>query len=114
MQKKQTNSIKRAKRIRKKIRATSSLPRLCLYRSNIHIQAQVIDDTIGKTLIGLSEKSLGIKGTKTEKAKALGLALAKVALEKKITAVVLDKGSYKYHGRVKAFAEGAREGGLQF
>lgn len=111
---KHTNSIKREKRIRNKIRATGSLPRLSINRSSAHISAQIIDDIMGKTLLGLSEKSLQIKGTKTEKAKALGIALAKAAKEKKVTAVVFDKGAYRYHGRVKAVAEGAREGGLQF
>lgn len=114
MNKKQINAVKRAKRIRSKIRATGSLPRLSVHRSNTHISVQVIDDIMGKTLLGLSEKSLQAKGTKTEKAKALGLALAKAAQEKKISVVIFDKGAYRYHGRVKAFAEGAREGGLQF
>lgn len=102
-------------RVSRKVRGTTDRPRLSVFRSNDYIYAQVIDDTIGKTLVGLSEKTLGkAAGTKTEKAKALGIALAKAAVEKKITQVIFDKGAYKYHGRVKAVAEGAREGGLQF
>ncbi len=77
--------------------------------------AQIIDDAKRATLVGVSEKALEKPtGSKTEKAKALGLALAKAAVSKKIKEVVFDKGSYRYHGRVKALAEGAREGGLQF
>lgn len=98
-----------------KVRGTAEKPRLSVFRSNDAIYAQIIDDTIGKTIIGVSEKLLGsTKGTKTENAKALGATLAQKAGEKKITSVVFDKGSYKYHGRVKALAEGAREGGLEF
>ncbi len=80
----------------------------------MYVSAQVIDDKMGKTLFGISEKTLSVKGTKTEKAKALGVALAKIALDKQVKSVIFDKGSYRYHGRVKAFAEGAREGGLIF
>lgn len=91
------------------------MPRLSVFRSNEYIYAQIIDDTMGKTIVGVSEKALGkTKGNKTEKAKELGVQIAKLAVEKKIKSVVFDKGSYKYHGRVKALAEGAREGGLQF
>ena len=112
-----TRSSKQQRKIRisSKVRGTTDRPRLSIFRSNEYIYAQVIDDTMGKTLVGLSEKSLGkVPGNKTERAKALGMQLAKVAAEKKIKQVVFDKGSYRYHGRVQAVAEGAREGGLEF
>ena len=110
-----TQKSKRTTRIRKNIKGVSDRPRLSIYRSNAFIYAQIIDDAKGTTLIGVSEKNLcKATGNKTEKAKALGVAMAKEALSKKIKAVVFDKGSYKFHGRVKAFAEGAREGGLDF
>lgn len=103
-------------RIRAKINGDDKKPRLSVFRSNKFLYAQVIDDTRGQTLIGVSEKNLKLKeGLKRlEKSKELGLLLAKKALDKKIKKVVFDRGSYKYHGRVKAFADGAREGGLDF
>jgi large subunit ribosomal protein L18 len=106
----------RQKRIRSKIRMNVERPRLSVFRSNKYIYAQIIDDTKNKTLVGVSEKELSAKQkvTRTEKAKELGIAIAKKATTKKISKVVFDKGSYKYHGRVKALAEGAREGGLKF
>lgn len=111
-----TNARQQRKtRISSKVRGTMERPRLSIYRSNTSIYAQIIDDTKGKTIVGISEKELGkTKGTKTDKAQALGLALAKKAVEKKVKHVVFDKGAYKYHGRVKALANGAREGGLEF
>jgi large subunit ribosomal protein L18 len=109
---KNANKIRRQQRIRRKIRSTSSALRLTVYRSNKHIYAQIIDDAAHRTLLSAFEKEG--KGTKTERAKTVGLALAKAASAKKIKAVVFDKGSYAYHGRVKALAEGAREGGLTF
>ena len=106
---------RRSARIRSKIQGTQDRLRLSIDRSNTNIFAQVIDDTKGKTIFGLSLKSLEkVSGTKSEKAKALGIKFAEEAKKHKITKVVFDKGSYKYHGRVKAFAEGAREGGLEF
>lgn len=105
--------IQRQQRIRRKIRSTSTLPRLSVFRSNQHIYAQIIDDGKGITMLSVAEKNEG-KGTKIERAKVVGLELGKLAAEKKIKQVVFDKGSYAYHGRVKALAEGAREGGLQF
>lgn len=102
-------------RIRGKIEGTKERPRLSISRSNENIYVQVIDDTAGKTVFGLSLKSLEkVTGTKSEKAKALGMKFAEEAKKHKISKVVFDKGSYKYHGRVRAFAEGAREGGLEF
>ena len=108
-------TMQRKLRISRKVRGTSEKPRLSVFRSNDHVYAQIIDDTMGQTLVGVSEKALGkITGNKTEKAKALGIEIAKAAVSKKIKAVVFDKGSYRYHGRIKALAEGAREGGLSF
>jgi len=103
----------RQERTRAKVRSISSLPRLSVFRSNSHIYAQIIDDTAHTTLVSVMEKK-DITGTKTERARIIGGEIAKVALDKKIKKVVFDKGSYAYHGRVKALAEGAREGGLEF
>jgi large subunit ribosomal protein L18 len=100
-------------RIRKKVYNVTDRPRLSVYRSNQYCYAQVIDKN-GNTIVGISEKVLDTKGAPIERAKALGAAIAKKALDKKVTAVVFDKGRFAYHGRVKAIAEGAREGGLQF
>ncbi len=107
---------KRAMRTRKKLSHDLEKPRLTVFRSLKYIYAQVIDDKKAVTLVSVSEKDLGDtkKGSNTEKAKNLGIILGKKALEKKITAVRFDKGSYRYHGRVKAFADGARDGGLTF
>lgn len=93
---------------------TAVRPRLCVFRSNKYIYAQLIDDKQQKTIVGVLEKELvkEDKTTKVIRAQALGELLAKKAKEHKITAVVFDRGSYKYHGRVKAVAEGARKGGL--
>lgn len=103
------------KRSRAKMHGTSAMPRLSVHRSNKYISAQLIDDDKAVTILGVSEKLLeNTKGTKGEKAKALGLLIAKKALEAKVKTVVFDRGAYRYHGRVRAFAEGAREGGLQF
>lgn len=90
--------------------------RLSVFRSNKYIYAQIIDDQAGKTLAAVSHRDLkeGFKGTKTEKAKEIGKILAKKAIEKKVSEVFFDRGKCKYHGRVRALAEGAREGGLKF
>lgn len=101
----------REARTRKKARFVSAYPRLSVFRSNKHIYAQIIDDTMHKTLVSVSENEKA-SGTKTDRAREIGKEIAKVALEKKIKQVAFDKGSYAYHGRVKALAEGAREGGL--
>jgi len=103
-------------RIRSKVQGVSERPRLSVYRSNKYIYAQIINDEKGETLIGISEKELPGKEkiNKTEKAKNLGKIIAKKAIAKKIKKVVFDRGNYAYHGRVKALAEGAREGGLEF
>lgn len=107
--------IQRIKRIRGKISGTKEKPRLCVFRSNKFLDAQIIDDMAKKTLVSILEKKItNLKGTKVEKAKAIGLSIAELAKANKITKVVFDKRSYRYHGRVKAFATGAREGGLEF
>lgn len=110
------NKLRRKIRTRSKTKGTVQKPRLSVFRSNQYIYAQVIDDEKGKTIIGVSEKDLPKKEkvNKTVKAKELGAVLAKKAIAKKVQNVVFDKGSYAYHGRIKAFAEGAREGGLKF
>lgn len=106
----------RQKRIRSKTAGTAQKPRLSVFRSNKSIYAQVIDDKKHATIVGAwqGELSTKEKSKKIDKAKELGLLIAKKALSKKISKVVFDRGSYKYHGRVKAVAEGAREGGLKF
>ena len=104
----------RHKRIRAKISGTTERPRLSVFRSNKHIFLQLIDDSSQKTLASASDLKIKKRGTKTEIAKEVGEELAKLAKAKKIKKVVFDRGGYKYHGRVKASAEGAREGGLNF
>ena len=108
--------IKRHKRVRAKISGTPERPRLNVFRSETNIYAQIIDDTKGITLVSASslEKGFECDGTKTDAAKKVGEAVAERAKAKGIEAVVFDRGGYLYHGRVKALAEGAREGGLQF
>lgn len=89
--------------------------RLSVARSNQHMQAQLINDSKGVTVVGVSEANLTEKAkTKIERARQLGKLLAEEAKKRKVTKVVFDKGEYRYHGRVKALAEGAREGGLKF
>lgn len=103
--------------IRKKITGSAERPRLCVFRSNKEIYAQVVDDVSGKTITGRASTSKDLAsggGTKTEKSRRLGMAIAKVAKEKGIESVVFDRNGFQYHGRVKALAEGAREGGLKF
>ena len=106
-------------RVRKKISGTPEAPRLSVYRSNKHIQAQIIDDTTGNTLAAASTLDAQIKGelndkTKTEASKLVGKLIGQRALEKGVTKVVFDRGGYLYTGRVAAVAEGAREAGLDF
>lgn len=104
---------RRRKRIRGKIFGTKKRPRLSVFRAGKHIYAQLIDDERGETLASASD--LGLKeGTKMEKALVAGEELAKRALKLKIGRAVFDRGGYKYHGRVRAVAEGARKGGLEF
>lgn len=113
------NRIKkqRAGRVRAKVFGTPTRPRLAVFRSNKGIYAQLIDDVHGKTITYASARDLGApekKRKKTEQATLVGAELAKRALEAKIKSVVFDRRHYRYHGRVKAFADGARKGGLVF
>lgn len=110
---KETNRLKRHKRIRAKVKGTDKRPRLVVYKSLKYTYAQLIDDDSRKVLMSVSDAKIKVKGTKSEKAKKLGTELAEKAKEKKIEAVVFDRNGYKYHGRVKAVADGAREGGLK-
>lgn len=99
---------------KKRIFKTKERPRLCVFRSNKHIYAQIIDDEKGITLVSASDLELKSKKNRIETAFEVGKLIAKKALEKKIEKVVFDRSRYKYHGRVKSLAEGAREGGLKF
>jgi len=99
-------------RIRKKISGTAALPRLSVFRSNKQIYAQIIDDINGETICMASSKDADNAGNKVEQAKEVGKLLASKAKSKDIETVVFDRSGYLYHGRVKAVAEGAREGGL--
>ena len=132
MLKKQEKKIRRHKRVRAKVFGTNKIPRLCVFRSNKSIYAQVIDDEKGATIVEAQEKEIKkpdagdrkgppatplaqpMRAGKTALAYAVGKLVAEKALEKKIKKIVFDRGGYKYHGRVKALAEGARDAGLKF
>lgn len=103
-------------RVRGKISGIAAVPRISVFRSNKYITAQIIDDQKGITLLQISEKDLGVKEklNKTQKATILGKKLAFLAKEKNIKKAVFDRGGYKYHGRVKALADGLRSEGLKF
>ena len=108
--------IKRHNRVRGKISGTAEMPRLCVFRSENNIYAQIIDDVAGNTLVAASTVEKGFEGNggNIEAAKKIGALVADRALKKGIEEVVFDSGGYIYHGRVMALAEGAREGGLKF
>ena|SRR6185436_5055667 len=111
--------VRRHQRVRGTVSGTEARPRLNVFRSLTHIYAQVIDDSSGKTLVSASTVDAELKTQvagkkKTEQAKLVGATLAERAKAKGVKAVVFDRGGYKYHGRVKALADGAREGGLEF
>jgi large subunit ribosomal protein L18 len=114
------NKQKRAKReirrtrVRSRVSGGAERPRLSVFRANRHIYGQLIDDATGKTLVSASSLEIKSKAKKSELATEVGKLVAKKALEKGLKAVVFDRGGYAYHGRVKALAEGAREGGLIF
>ena len=119
-QKKIQKKIRRKKRSKRKIFGTTERPRLCVYRSLKHVYAQIIDDTSGKSLVFTSslsaevrQKRAGLKG-KCAVGKEVGILLAEKAKQAKITKIVFDRAGFLYHGRVKAVADGAREGGLEF
>lgn len=114
---KQVIRFKRKKRISSRIEGTATKPRLSVFRSNCHIYVQLIDDNAGQTLVAgstLEEELKGKLGGNIEGAKTLGKLVAKRALAKKIDQVVFDRSGYLYHGRIKALADAAREGGLKF
>ena len=106
--------IRIKRRVRGKISGSAELPRLSVYKSNKEIYAQLIDDQEGKTLASASSRTLNAKGTKTEISAAVGKAIAEKAIAAGIESVVFDRNGFVYHGRVKAVADGAREGGLKF
>ncbi len=119
---------RRHKRVRAKIIGTAKVPRLCVFRSSTHIYVQLIDDDKGKTILSVSDKEIKKPKTKNLKEKKekkirtgkiavayeIGKMLAEKALKNKVAKIVFDRGGYKYHGRVKAIAEGARDAGLVF
>ncbi len=106
----------RRRRVRAKVSGTAGRPRLSVFRSNAHLYAQLIDDESGKTLCAASDVDVSTKGAAATVASAreVGALLAKKAVEAGIKTAVFDRGGYKYHGQVKALADGAREGGLAF
>ena len=107
---------RRHKRVRTKISGTAECPRLCVYKSNTNLYAQIIDDVAGNTIVSVStlDKDVKTKHANKEAAKDIGTLIAKKAAEKKIKTVVFDRGGYIYHGVVKELAEAAREAGLEF
>ena len=109
-----TSKLSRQSRIRANIHGTTERPRLSVHVSNMHVSAQIINDDTHTTLAAASTVGQKMTGTMTEKAAAIGEQLAKAAAKQKVTAVVFDRGSKQYHGRVKALAEAARKNGLEF
>ncbi len=116
MSKRLTGRLRRKLRIRKRVSGTAERPRLSVFRSARHIYAQAIDDTAGRTLAFASsrEASLAAEGKKTDKARSVGRALAERLKAQGVEQVVFDRNGYRYHGRVKAVADAAREAGLDF
>jgi large subunit ribosomal protein L18 len=104
---------RRKSKIRNRVIGTNERPRLSVYRTNQHIYAQIVDDSNSQTIVATSDVKLE-KGTKSEKAKLVGEKLAKLAQTKKITKVVFDRNGFKFHGRIKELAQGAKDGGLIF
>jgi len=116
---KQLARVRRQARVRDQVRGTDARPRLCVFRSNKHIYAQVVSDQTGRTLAAASTMTPALKGqlTKTgnrDAAKQVGALIARVCQERGIHSVVFDRNGFRYHGRVQALADAAREGGLQF
>jgi len=116
--KKNAMRLRRKAAIRKRLKGTAERPRLVVFRSLNHIYAQIIDDVVGKTLISMSSRAKGVEFTpsqkKTERSFEVGVKLGEVALAAGITKVAFDRAGYKYHGRIKALADGARKAGLDF
>lgn len=113
MLQKQLNRLRRKARVRSQISGTAEIPRLSVFRSGTHIYAQLIDDVAGKTLASSNDLKAK-KAPKIKKASSVGAEIAKAAKDLKISKVVFDRGGFLYQGRVKALADAAREGGLQF
>ena len=114
-QDKNVSRVRRHARVRAKISGTSEAPRLCVYRSNKNIEAQIIDDVKGTTLVASSSMALRLQnGSNIDAAKLVGKDIAEKALAKGLKKIVFDRSGYIYHGRVKALAEAAREAGLKF
>ena len=112
---KNVSRLRRHARVRAKISGTSETPRLCVYRSNKNIEAQIIDDVKGVTLVSSSSMALGLEnGSNIAAAAAVGKDIAEKSIAKKIKTIVFDRSGYVYHGRVEALAEAAREAGLKF
>lgn len=114
MLKKQIQRKSRHSRIRARVHGTSDCPRLFVFRSNQHLYAKLVDDAARKAIVSVSDLKLKGTSSRAENAASMGKLLAKSAKEKGILKVVFDRSGYKYHGSIKALAEGAREGGLQF
>jgi large subunit ribosomal protein L18 len=111
--KKIQDRLARKRRIRARIRGNAKRPRMSVYRTNLNLSVQLIDDSTGKTLLAANTKEAKVKAS-MDGAKRLGELVAKKAKDAKIESVVFDRNAYKYHGRVKALADAARDGGLQF
>jgi large subunit ribosomal protein L18 len=105
---------RRHRRVRKKVMGTAERPRLSVFRSSRHIYAQLIDDFAGRTVVSASTQTVDGSGTPLERAKEVGLDLARRAQEAGIEQVTFDRGGFRFHGRVEALAQGARQGGLEF
>ncbi len=117
MNRQKLKRIKIKKRIRSKVNGDSVRPRLSVFRSNVEIYAQLIDDATGKTLFSSSsigKNAVKTKGPKVEVAKSVGISIGKKAIENGIKEIVFDRNGFLYHGRIKALADGAREAGLKF
>ena len=113
VEKKRLHREKRHKRVRRKVSGTAERPRLSVYRSNVHIYAQLVDDVAGNTLAAADSREVGEAGNRKEAARKVGELIADRATDAGIEAVVFDRGGNKYHGRIAALAEGARSGGLK-
>ena len=114
VEKKRVHRERRHKRVRRKVSGTAERPRLSVYRSNVHIYAQLIDDYAGHTLAAADSREVGEAESRTEAARKVGELIARRGVDAGIESVVFDRGGNRYHGRVAALAEGARSGGLKF
>lgn len=108
-----SSRVKVKRRIRSKVEGTSARPRVNVYKSNLHIYAQAIDDSKGVTIASSDDTKVKGKSTKVERATLVGQDLAKKLIAGKVSEVVFDRGGYRYHGRIKAVAEGLRQGGIK-